>query len=520
MDNVTEFWNSVGATNADAEYLADLILERSTPIALSDLVNHLIDWRLQAQLKSQAEVDARRAQRYQPRGVYRVGDQLYFPALDGRAGVVKKIRAGDNPRYGEFQVIAVQLDGETKAREFAAGFAHAHALNQDHAAQNISALTDVQARAQYGEGVRKNLARRLNADKEFICVGDQYFLKGLLTKIPEGYLNIAEAAIEQANDALPTTELVKVLELPPNVKKTGVTFSLAVALAQDARFEDVGRPGAVRWFLTRLEPPEVRERPALLEMPNDRVVPLAPELETIAADLFLETDLNNREDTAASTRQELTLVLTYPHRRAGTLPMVPSVRAFLPAFINARLKISFVDAATQERFAGFAVAEGNYVAGLSAWYAARHLQPGALVTLRKHVESLSLTIEYQPQRERSLWMRVAKAQNGELTFAQEKRPLAHRCDDEMLIMIGDAAGIDSAAEHLRQSHASLDKLLQSVFPELAKLSGAGRVHAKTLYSAVNFVRRAGLRAVMTALAESRAFTPVGGGYFGLNEAQR
>ena len=62
--------------------------------------------------------------------------------------------------------------------------------------------------------------------------------------------------------------------------------------------------------------------------------------------------------------------------------------------------------------------------------------------------------------------------------------------------------------------------LEEVFPELAKLSPGGRVHAKTLYSAINLVRRIGPRAVMSALVESHAFTSVGGGYFVLNEVPR
>ena len=89
----------------------------------------------------------------------------------------------------------------------------------------------------------------------------------------------------------------------------------------------------------------------------------------------------------------------------------------------------------------------------------------------------------------------------------------------MLIVIGDPVGLDAAAQKARE-HTSLTTLLEEIFPELAKLSGAGRVHAKTLYSAVNLVRRAGPRAVLHALTESRALSSVGGGYFVLNEVRR
>ncbi len=116
-------------------------------------------------------------------------------------------------------------------------------------------------------------------------------------------------------------------------------------------------------------------------------------------------------------------------------------------------------------------------------------------------------------------MRVARGINGQLTFSQEKRPIAHKSDEDMLIVIGDPVGLETAAQKAREQN-SLAMLLEEIFPELAKLSGAGRVHAKTLYSAVNLIRRAGPRAVLGALTESGAFTSVGGGYFVLNETRR
>ena len=178
-----------------------------------------------------------------------------------------------------------------------------------------------------------------------------------------------------------------------------------------------------------------------------------------------------------------------------------------------------MDATTQEKFSGYAVKDGFYLAGLAHWFNARKLSPGAYLTLKRGNDPLTLVIDYQAQRERGLWVRVARGVNGQLTFSQEKRPIAHKSDEEMLIVIGDPVGLEAAAQKAREQH-SLAALLEEIFPELAKLSGAGRVHAKTLYSAVNLIRRAGPRAVLGALTESGAFTSVGGGYFVLNETRR
>lgn len=514
----TDFWNEVGTTNADVEHLYGFLLERGTPATSRELAAHLIEWRVREEEKKLDELAARRAPLYQPKQTFQVGQTLFFTALGNREGVVKKVRAGDNPRLGEFQVITVQFADEPKPREFAAASAAPHPLNEDHAksAQSLD-VTPEQAVAQQGDSVRAALVQRLSADKEFVHVGDDWFLKELLPEIHAGYLNLAEAAIEQAGDAVRTADLLKILELPQTVKKPAALFALAIALETDERFEDVGPAGEARWYLTRLELPEARERPAVLEAAPIGKVALSGELETIAAELFDEADLNgNAAKPSTAPRDEITLILTYPHRQAGTVPLTPLVRALLPNFSRPRLKINFQDAMTQEKFPGYAVADGHYLAGLSQWFAARRLSPGAYVTLKRGAAPLTVTIDYQPQREHSLWVRVARGVNGHLVFSQEKRPISHKYDEEMLIVIGDPMGVEAAAQSARQQR-SLAVLLEEIFPELAKLSGAGHVHAKTLYSAINLIRRAGPRTVMGALTESHAFASVGGGYFVLNE---
>ncbi len=516
---VADFWNQFGTRDSDLEHLYGYLLERGAPLSSRDLAAHLIEWRVREEERHLSEVAARRAPVYQPKGAYDVGQTVLFTALGNREGEVKEVRPGDNPRLGNFQVIRVQLEGEAGTREFVAAYDRPHPLNEDIAHKPISlGLTPEEATATYGDQVRARLTERLGADKEFVRLGDEWFLKGLLPEINLGYLNLAEAAIEQAGDALPISELEKILDLPPTGKKAALTFALRHALAEDPRFEDVGPNGESRWILTHLEPPEARERPPVLTMPPARTVRLPSELEIIATDLHDSADANGNGATPAPARDEVTLILTYPHRRAGSLPLVPPVRALLPGFTHPRLKINFVDASTEEKFPGYAVAEGNYLAGLAAWFNARRLSPGAYVTLKRGPNPLTLFVDFQPQRERSLWVRVARSLNARLTFTQEKRPLSHKYDEEMLIVIADPLPIDALAQSERDR--PLPTLLEELFPELAKLSGAGRVHAKTMIAAVNVLRRTGPRAVLSALSESHAFASVGGGYFVLRDELR
>lgn len=513
----TDFWKTLGTTNADIERVYGFALERGAPMSSREFAAQLIRVRIAEEEQRAAQAAARSAPVYQPKGTYTIGQRLVFTALNNAEGVVRKIRAGENPRLGDFQVASVLIDGETKPREFAMAFGAAHPLNEDQK-PTLEAIDPEVAIAQYGEQVRENLLKQLRVNKEFVHLDDGWFLRGLLPEIHAGYLNLAEAAIEQSNEALRASELLKILEIP-EPRKSAATFALSLALSNDPRFEDVGPANDARWFLTRLEPIEARERPRILESAPTRYATLPPELETIASELIDEADLNGNAEKPAEPREEVTLILTYPHRRAGTLPLTPPVCALLPAFTHPRLRIHLVDAVTKEKFPAFAVRDGNYIAGLTQWFNARKLSPGAYITLKRDANPLTLVIDCQPQRERGLWVRVAKIVNGQLTFSQERRPVAHKYDEEMLILIGDPAGLDAAAQRASE-HRSLVVLLEEIFPELAKLSGAGRVHAKTLYSAVNLVRRAGPRTVMHALNESRALTSVGGGYFVLNEAHR
>jgi hypothetical protein len=508
-----DFWETLGETNTDIERSYSMILERGAPVSSHELTAQVIETRVREEERRIAEAAARGAPLYQPKQTYTAGQHLIFSALDDREGVVTGVRPGDNPRVGEFQVIAVQFDDQV--REFAMAYDAEHPLNVDRAPLLDSILNPEAAIAQHGEAVRARLMQRLGNDKEFIKIDDGWFLRGLLPEIHEGHLNLAEAAIEQAGDAQSTAELLKVLDL----KKATAAFALNIALTKDSRFDDVGPTNQPRWYLTRMEMPEARERPTILDSAPARAINLPEDLESVATMLFDGADLNGDVTNRTITpRDEITLVLTWPHRRAGTLPITPFVRAMLPAFTRPRLKITLTDAATHDKIAAFAINDGNYIAGLSNWFTARKLAPGAFITLRRGSDPFSMQIEYQAQRERSLWVRVARGVNGKLTFAQEKRPLAHKYDEDMLIFVNDPNSIEVAAQNARDQRLSI--LLEEIFPELAKLSGAGRVHAKTLYSAVNLVRRAGPRVVLGALVESRTLSSVGGGYFVLNDEAR
>jgi hypothetical protein len=513
-----DYWKNLSVADADVERLYGFVLDQGEPVTTQELVKALVQARVREEQERRARY-SQHARLYQPKLDYEVGHRLIFSALEDAEGLVTAIRPGDNPRLPPFQVISVRFDADGQTREFAASYTTPHPLNQDREATAVTTeLEPEQVLAEFGDGITALLVARLRKDKEFVEQGGLWLLRGLLFPIHEGYLNLAEAAIEHGSAALTTAELSQVLELPVDgAKKGSLLFSLEYSLRQDNRFENVGPNGEPRWFLTRLEPIEAREIPRVLQMPAaplGRVV-FPQELEHFVEELEREGDSEGNGHLAVPIT---TLALTYPHRRAGTLPLVGKVRALFPDADNPRMLVTLVDEQSGARMPAWLVREGNYLTGLKTWYDQRKLSPGAYVQLQKRPEPLTVSVDYQSQRERSLWVRVARVQGGQLTFTQEKRPLAHKYDEEMLIVIGDPGGIDALHASARPDRP-LETLLVEIFPELAKLSGAGRVHAKTLYAAVNFIRRVGMRAVFSALLQSSAFVSMGGGYFAMETAR-
>ena len=61
----------------------------------------------------------------------------------------------------------------------------------------------------------------------------------------------------------------------------------------------------------------------------------------------------------------------------------------------------------------------------------------------------------------------------------------------------------------------MTQLVSQIMPELTKLSPQGTAHVKSLYSAVNIVRRLPPGAIFAALSHSFGVTDTGNGYWNL-----
>lgn len=503
------YWTLFNVNDKDIERIYSYMLERGQAATTRDLAQLIISARAHEEQERHTRLSAQSIL-YQPKNAAQVGQRLIFSALDDAEGIVTGVRDSDNSRLAPFQVLTIRFDDGTQ-REFAGGYDAPHPLNDiKPVVTGASDESPAEIYARYGAAIESKLHTRLAADREFVHQDHLWLLRGLLSDVNVGFLNIAEAAIEQNNAAMTTAELARVLELDTaDSKRETALFSLNYALAHDERFVDVGPMGETRWFLERLVPAEARVTPRILRLaatPVDAEL-LPPELETILGGL---EDDNADDFPVERAAAPVNLVLTYPHRRAGSLPLTRGVRALFPPSDKPML-VTLVDE-DRARLTAWVVPDGSYLYGFKNWYDKFKLNPGAQIELAPGADPFTASIRFQPRREgKSLWVRTAKVESGHLTFGNLPRPVAFKYDEDMLIVPEDQNGLDKLTAS-SYGDRPLELLLLDIFPELVKL-GSTSIHAKTLYSAVNFAKRVGARAVFAALANHDAFTFTGGGYF-------
>lgn len=512
------YWQEQFTVNADdIEYLYSSLLESNRPQPAKALGLALVQRHCQ-QEEMAIRAELQRGTLYQPKDSFEVGEQLVFPRLDYAAATVVSQRRGYNPQYGDFSVVQVEFEGNGDVKEFAAEFSHPHTLNLDEGQSLAEAegLASPQELFESHQGhIISELTAALEDNDDFISFRGQWFLKGLLVPIHDGHLNIAEAAIDISNNPQPVEALLKDLDLPADIPADTKAISLNFALHSDERFANVGPKGQVLWYLTRMEPPSVSSMPLQLQAPE-----LPFDLDRFDNELRrLVGEIDDEATDPALIRPPITdaetvvVTLNYPHRRSGTLPITPKTANFFPKADDHHVRMTLIDKKSGKPMPGWVVSEGKYVAGLGEWYNKNQLPAGAYVSLYSTDDPLVVIVDYQQVRLKREWVRVAMYQDGRLNFQLLKQPISCEYDDLMIVGVNDGDAIDSAWSDPRQQQKPLRSLLRQVFPELAKLNPQGAVHAKTLYSAVNVIRRCPPGPIFHELSTQASFIPMGHGYW-------
>src|SRR5690606_16993748 len=105
--------------------------------------------------------------------------------------------------------------------------------------------------------------------------------------------------------------------------------------------------------------------------------------------------------------------------------------------------------------------------------------------------------------------------NGQLTFENHKRSIGAEDDGLMIVGADDLAAVDALFASTQQSRRTSNAMLRQLISELSRLTPQGTVHAKTLYSAVNILRRCPPGPIFATLANDPDFEHVGNHYWKL-----
>jgi hypothetical protein len=238
-----EYWiDEFRPTDAELEALYGYVLETMRPLEIEALAAVLVRQRVTRVLQSRRVRARSGTVVYRPADRYETGQRLVFPALEGADGVVTAVRAGNNPGYGDYEVVAVDIGGTV--REFAAGIAFEHQLTQVDAEIDPDAVVTT-----FTPLVAPQLARRLSEDKDWLAFGHHWVLRALLPTVNVGHRNIAEAIVMLAGEPLPAAQIVSELGLDPAVPIETRALALDIALADDGRFRNVGAHEAPLWTL-------------------------------------------------------------------------------------------------------------------------------------------------------------------------------------------------------------------------------------------------------------------------------
>jgi hypothetical protein len=222
--------------------------------------------------------------------------------------------------------------------------------------------------------------------------------------------------------------------------------------------------------------------------------------------------------TAADARA-LTLLLSYPHWRCGTLPLTARTRALFPKGNPGQLTgITFVDGRNNSEFAGWVVHDHGYVAGLGDWYASNDILAGSYVRLERTDDPHRVAVDVIPRRMQREWVRVvSRDARGELAFEMQKRPVACEYDEFCVMDESDRETVDKLWATEQTRDRSLDQIVTAVYLELAKLNPGLSVHAKTLYAGVNVIKRCPPGLLFATLFAIPRLVTSGDGYWMLEE---
>ncbi len=520
MKITEDYWTGFIVEQSDIDFIYNLLLEKASPIKSEEILKSLVVHRIEDEAAKLQESTDSQGALYLPKDDYAKGDSIVFPALDMQKGKVTAVRAGFNPEYEDLKVIEVKMEsGDT--RSFAANLGE-HALNQimeiDENDPNRNPETVLQ---KYGSVLKAQLSEALKSQEDLVKIAGNWFPRSLLVDIGVGYLNLAEAVLEEAEGGpLSITDLMEQVELEVSQDDKLTEFSFDMALQDDKRFDEVGPAGETLWFLHDMEPDDVKQSPIYLKYtPRDYSCEgLEQYLELFEGTLYDEFET---WDSPHTNGDDITINLIYPHWRSGTLPLSNTLREFFPTAHEApRVNFTFVDEITGDRFGGWVVRPFNYIYGLADWYEEHEIMPGSLVKVKKSENPGEIIIYFDKSRQNKEWLKTVLIGTDQgIVFAMLKHNINADFNERMAVAIPDVAAVDEIWKNRVYEKEPITKTILRVTRELAKLNPQGQVHAQELYAAVNVVRRCPPSLILHQLMQEPTISHLGDLYFRFGEKE-
>jgi hypothetical protein len=515
-----DYWETFELVEEDVEVLYNHLLETETPLTSEELLRVLVKERV---MREKLAIEKRRSaggEIYFPKIDYEIGQTLIFPALGWLRGDVLEKRSGKNPNHPQFNVLRIGFE-EGNIREFASGIQD-HRLNDPPVEDEWdSLLSSTDVLAEYGSYLTARLESGLENNQEFVRIAGKWFPRALLVEVNVGHLNLAEAVLDmEGGGPIPTAKLLETVELPHDVNRKLVEFSLDYALWNDPRFDEIGPAGEVLWFLRRLEPEQVLEIPQNLnyqERDYDRSF-LTQEM------LELERELDDELsplETSLDEERSVEIRILYPHWRIGSLPLSSKLRPLFPTAYQApRIRFMLVDGDTGNKFPGWVVREYGYVYGLREFYLEKGVIPGSLLTIRPGENQGEVVVDAHSRRPVREWIRTVLVGSDEaIVLAMLKQIISTSFDERMAIAIPDAEALDTVWIQNRKNRKPFERVVVDSLRELAKLNPQGHVHASELYAVVNLVRRCPPGPILALLASRPWFIHVGDLHFRFDDSE-
>jgi hypothetical protein len=516
----SDYWNTFSINDNDIDFINNYLFENETPRTARELSPVLFEARIEREKQRELDLHAGKGKIYIPLENYKVDEDLVFPQLEWSEGKVISVRQGINPDIASFSVMEVEFAGK-QIRQFAFELAD-HKLNtlSDANEENEEGVKK-EIFAKVGGNIESKLESALLKDKGLVRIAGRWFPKSLLVDINIGHLNLAEAVLDEVNGGpLDTETIMKQMEMPEGINSNLLEFSMNYALQEDSRFDEVGPAGQVLWCLERLEPESVRKVPAELKfnVDNAEITDLSDDLKSLEYELDDElSELSNVEEVL---QEEVTICLTYPHWRAGTLPVSARINPFIPyAYESERIRFALIDSKSKEEIPAWVVRKNKYVFGLKDLYDQYELLPGSLIRLKRSKKPGFIIFEPLVHRPKKEWIRtVLVGRDGGIVFATLKQNVTAEFNERMIVAVPDVSGVDTAREKFSKNKKSFKDNVYTVMKDLSKLNLQGHVHAQELYSAFNIVMRCPPAPLFSQLVTDERYTHVGDLHFRIEEA--